>query len=117
MREQTNTLTDYETPRALTENNQTTDVDEVACSKLQIGQGGLREEPIEVTDSLIQPLLTETPEDMTGNNDGKELLEEERKLQQEEENYKQYQRIYVGQLSEEEEGDTESDCSTYSYFA
>ena len=94
-----------------------TDVDEVGFSKLQIGQSDLKEEPKKVTDSLVPPPLTETPEDMAGKNDSKELSEAERKLQQEEENYKQYQRIYMGQLSEEEESDTASDCSTYSYFA
>ena len=50
---------------------------------------------------------------MTGKKDGKELSEAERKLQWEEESYKQYQRLYVGQLSEEEESDTESYCSAY----
>ena len=59
------------------------------------------EEPIEVTDSLIQPPLMKTPEDTAGKNDSKELSEAERKLQQEEESYDQYQRIYMGQLSEE----------------
>ena len=73
-------------------------------------------ELIEVTDSLIPPPPTETPEDMTGKNDGKELSETERKLQQEEESYDQYQRIYVGQLSEEVESDTELDCSTHKHL-
>ena len=61
--------------------------------------------------------MTKTPEDMVENNDSDELSEAERKLHQEEEKCKLYQRVYVGQLSEEEESDTESDCSGYSYFA
>ena len=40
-----------------------------------------------------------------------------RKLQEEEEKYELYQRVYVGELSEEEETDTESDCTGCSYFA
>ena len=100
-----------------TDIDKTTDVDEVAFSKLQIGQNDLKEEMIEVTDALVQSPLTETSRDMTGKNDGKELSEAERKFQQEEEKYDLYQGIHVGQLSEEEEeSDTESDSSTYSYF-
>ena len=68
-------------------------------------------------DSLIPPPLTEMPEDTAGNNESDKLSEAERKLQQEEENYEQYQRVYLGQLSEEVESDTESDCSVYTYFA
>ena len=115
-REDNNTLIYYNTPRPKTNNDQRTDVDEVAFIKLQIRQSDLREELIEVTYSLIPPPPTETPEDTIGKNGGEELSEIERKLQLEEESYKQYQRIYVGQLSEQEESDTESDCSTYSYF-
>ena len=71
-----------------------------------------------MTDSLIPPPLTETPEDMAGKNDSEELLETaERRLQWEEESYEQYQTLYMGQLSEEEESDTELDDSTYCYFA
>ena len=110
-------MTDYNTPRPLTDIDKTTDVSEVAFSKLQIGQSNPMEELIEVTDSLIPPPLTETPGDMTERNDSQELSEVERKLQQEEEKYKLYERIYVGQLSEEEESDTESDNLTYCYFA
>ena len=115
-REQTNTLKDYNTSRPHTDNDQTTDANKVAFSKLQIRQSDLREELREVTDSLIPPSLTETPEDVTGKNDGKELSDIERKLQEEEESYDQYHRIYMGQLSEEEESDTQSHCSTYRYF-
>ena len=108
---------DFNTPRPKTDIDKTTDVNKVAFSKLKIGQSNLKEEPIEMTDALVPPSLTETPRDMSGKNNGKELSEAERKLQQEEEKYDLCQRIYMGQLSEEEESDTESDDSTYSYFA
>ena len=67
--------------------------------------------------SLIQPSppATETP-DVTGNTNTEELLEVEKRLQREEEKYDLYGRVYVGQLSEEEESDMDSDCLTYSYF-
>ena len=115
-REQIDTLMDYNTPRPQTDFDQATDVNKVAFSKLQIGHSNLKEELIEVTDSLIPPPLTEIPEDRAGENDSEELSKVERKLQQEEECYKWYQRVYVGQLSEDKESDTESDGSTYSYF-
>ena len=116
MREKTDTLTGYNTPSPQTDIDKTTDINEVAFSKLHIGQSNLKEEPKEMADSLIPLPLTETPGDITGKNDSKELSEVERKLQQKEEKYKLYQTIYMGQLSEEEESDTESDGLTYSYF-
>ena len=68
--------------------------------------------------SLIPPPppVTETPGDATGNTSGEKLSEVEKRLQKEEEKYNLYGRVYVGQLSEEEENDTDSDCSTYNYF-
>ena len=54
---------------------------------------------------------------MVKKNDSNELSKAERKQQQEEEKYEVYQRTYIGQLSEEGESNTESDCSGYSYFA
>ena len=106
MREQTGTLMDNNTPKPQTDIDKATDIDKVAFSKLQIRQGHPKDELIEVTDSLIPPPLTETPGDMTGKNNSKELSEAERKLQQEEEKYDLYQQIYIGKLSEEEESDT-----------
>ena len=105
-------MTDCNTPRPQTDIDKTTDINEVAFSKLQIIQSNPKEEPIEVTDSLVPPPLTETPGDTTGKNNDKELLDAERKIQQEEEKYKLYQRIYIGEISEEEKSDTESDGST-----
>ena len=70
-----------------------------------------------MTDSLILPRPTEELEDMVEKNNSNELSEAERKQQLEEEKYKVYQRTYSGQISEEEESDTDSDYSGYSYFA
>ena len=63
---------------------------------MQIRQSDLKEELIEVTDSLIPPPpKTETPGDMTGNIEGEELLEAEKRLQQEEEKYDLFKRVYI----------------------
>ena len=84
---------------------------------MQIRQSNLKEELIEVTDSLIpSPPLMETPEDTKGNTDREELLKEEKRLQQEEEKYDIYRRVYIGQLSKEEESDMDSECLTYRHF-
>ena len=53
---------------------------------------------------------------MAENANKEELLEAEKRLQQEEGKYDLYRRVYVGQLSNEEESDTDSDGSTYIYF-
>ena len=58
----------------------------------------------------------ETPGDISGNADKEELLEVEKRLQQEEEKYDLNRRVYIGQLSDEEESDMDSDGLTYSYF-
>ena len=44
------------------------------------------------------------------------LTEVEKRYQLEEEKYALYQKVYVGQLSKEEESDTESDYSGYNHF-
>ena len=85
---------------------------------MQIRHSDPKEELIEVTNPLISsPQKTETPEDITGNIDGEELSEAEKRLQQEEKKYNLYQRVHVGQLSEGEQSDTDSDNLTYSYFS
>ena len=60
--------------------------------------------------------MTRAQDNMVEKNDSDELCETERK-QQQGEKYVVYQRIYMGQLSEEEDSNTESDFSGYSYFA
>ena len=69
-----------------------------------------------MTDSLIPPLTNKAPEEMVEKNDCNELSKVEKRQLQEEEKYTVYQRANVGKLSEEE-SDTESDYSSYSYFA
>ena len=74
---------------------------------------------IEVTNSLVPPPppVTEILGDATGNSNGEELLEVGKGLQTEEEKYDIYGRVYVGQLSKEEESDMDSDCLTCNCFA
>ena len=96
---------------------QTTDIDEVAFSKLQIGQDDLREELLEVVKSLIlPPPATEALEEVTENTNRDELLEAEKRLQKEEEKCELYERIYMGQPSDEEKSDMDTNGSTYTYF-
>ena len=108
---------DFNDSKPQTNTEQTTDIDEVAFSNLQIRQSILKEEPIEVTKSLIPPPpMTEAPEDITENTNGEGLLKAEKRLQREEEKYKLYNRIYIGQLSNEEESITDTNRLTYTYF-
>ena len=79
---------EYNTPKPQADIGLKTDVNKIAFGNLQIGQSDPKEEPVEVMDSLIPPPLTEIPEDIVGKNDSDELAEAERKLQQEEENFK-----------------------------
>ena len=44
------------------------------------------------------------------------LAEEEKRYLLEEEKYALHENVYVGQLSDEEESDTESDCLGYDHF-
>ena len=54
-REQSKSLIDFNDPKPQTSTEQTTDIDEVAFSKLQIEQIDLKEELLEVAKSLILP--------------------------------------------------------------
>ena len=89
---------DFNEPKPQTNIDQTTDIDEVAFSKLQIRQSDPKEEMIEVMRSLTPPPppAIETPGDMTGNTKGEELSKVEKRLQKEEEKYDLYGRVYVG---------------------
>ena len=115
-KEQTNSWTDNNMPKPWTDVDQMTDVDKIPFSKLQIRQNNPKEKLVEVAGSLLPPPMTKALEDTIQKNDHDDLSEAERKQQQEEEKYEVYQRTYMGQLSEEEESDTESDYSVYSYF-
>ena len=110
-REQKNSLIGFNGPEPQTIIDQTTDIDEVAFSKLQIGWSDSREEPKNVMKSLIPP-----PQ-VTGNINGEELSQAEKRLQKEEEKYDLHRRVYVGQLSEEEKSYMDTDSLTYIYFA
>ena len=96
---------------------QTTDIDKVAFSKMQIGQSDPKEETLEVMKSLIPPpTMTEALGDMAENTNGEGLTEVERRLQREEEKYEMYDKIYMGQLSDEEDSDMDTDKLNYTYF-
>ena len=93
------------------------EMDEVAFSKLQIGQSNLKEEPVKVMTSLIPPPPpTEESGDTTENTNGEGLLEVEKRLHRQEEQYEAYNRIYVGKLSDKEESNTDTDNSAYTCF-
>ena len=112
---ETNLLSDWDLPKPKPNINQKTDIDELALSKLQVGQNDLKEEQVNVTESLIPLLTTKALEEMTEKTDD-ELTKAEKRDQQEKEKYAMYQRMYIGQLSEEEKSDTESDYLGSSYF-
>ena len=80
-KEQDKSLIDFNDPKPKTSTKQTTDIDEVAFSKLQIGQSDLKEEPLQVMKSLIPPPSTmEASGDTTENTDVEGLMETERRL-------------------------------------
>ena len=99
-------------PKPQTDTGQMMDVNELVLSKLQIGQSDPKEELVDMTNSLTTKAL----EEMAEKNDSNELSEAAKEHQQTEEKYGVYQRTYIGQLSEVEESDTESDYLGYSYF-
>ena len=68
------------------------------------------------TSLIPPPQVTETPGEVTENNNGGDLSKADKRLQKEEEKYKLYERIYVGQLSKEEESDMDIDGLTCTYF-
>ena len=76
------------------------DIDEVPFSKLHIGQGNHKEEPLDVMELLVPPTTTlATLGDNTKNTD-EGLTEVEEIFQREKEKFKMYDRIYVGLLSD-----------------
>ena len=100
VREQTDTLIDFNEPRPQTDNDKTTDIDEVAFSKLQIGQrskGGTNRD-----NRFID--FTTTSDRNTRRCNRKH--QQRRTIRSREEasegrrKYDLYRRVYVGQLSE-----------------
>ena len=116
-KEKNKSLIDFNDPKPKTDMEQTMNIDKIPFSRLQIGQDVQKDEPLEVTDLLVPPpLITETLEDMTENNDREGLMEAERKLQREEEENKMYIQISVGPFSDKEDSDTDTDDTAYTYF-
>ena len=95
-KEETNLLTDWNTPKPQTDIDQKMDVDKLALSKLQIGQSDPKEELVDVTDVLIPPPTTKVLEETAEKNNSNELSKAEKRQQQEEEKYAVYQRMYTG---------------------
>ena len=62
-KEESNLLTDGNMPKLQTDIDQKMDVDEIPFSKLKIRQSDPKEEPVEVTDSLILPPTIKALED------------------------------------------------------
>ena len=96
-----------------------TEVDDLPFQNLTIGQDKPKEDPLEVTDSLVSPpamasvTASATADDTTEDTDGG-LTEQKLRLQREEE---EYDKIYISLISEEEESDmdTDTDDSIYPY--
>ena len=88
------------------------EVDKLDIDKLNLEQGSPKEEEIKVTGLLKLPPRTSEEEEKAIT---EELTEAETKYQQDNGKYL-LQQVYIGQLSEEEESDTSSDYSGYSYF-
>ena len=115
-------LIDPDSPKLKTDLDQTMEIDSVPFHNLSLGHDGQKmEEPVEVTQSLVLP-----PTDMTNvegvakdepGEEEKKHMEMELRLQKEEERYDLYNRVYIGQFSEEEVTDTETDNLSYSYFS
>ena len=116
-REESKSLIDFSDPKPKVDTEQATHIDEVPFSKLQIGQDNQKEEPLEVTELLVPPPpMTEVSDDTAENTNGEELMEVEKRLQREEEKYEMYNGIYVGQLSDKEDSNTDTNETGYTYF-
>ena len=100
-------------PKSQSEPDSKLEVDKLDIDKLYLEQDSPKEEQIEVTDSLIpSPTMSEEEEKAIR----EEMMEAETRYQQEEEKYMLQWKIYVGQLSKEEESNTDLEYSGYSYF-
>ena len=97
---------------------QTMDVGEVPFHKLNLGHNKQKEkEPLEVTQSLVPQPSDPVNIEVTAKDATEEgQMDMEIRLQKEAEKFEIYERIYVGQLSKEENSDTEMEDLAYSYF-
>ena len=90
-----------------------TDGDNIPFQNMTLGQDKPKEELLEVTGTLFPPPKASVmADDNTKHNNGG-LTEQELRLQRAEE---EYDRIYVGLISEETESGTEMDELPYNYF-
>ena len=108
---QTNLLSDWDLPKPQSNPDSKWDIDKINMDKLGLKHDNLQEEHIQVTDSLIlSPTMDEEDRATT-----EEKIDAETRYQQGEEKYELIQKVYVGQLSDEE-SNTSSHYSGYSYF-
>ena len=72
---ETNLLMDWNMPKPQINTDQKMDANELALSKLQIEWCDPKEEPVDMTDSLIPLLTTKALEEMAEKNESSELSE------------------------------------------
>ena len=111
--EETNLLSDWELPKHQSEPDSKPEVDKLDMGKLHLEHDNPQEEQIKVTNSLIPPPTMDKEEKAIT----EEMVEVETRYQEEEEKYMLQQKIYIGQLSKEEESNNSSEYSGYSYFS
>ena len=109
---ETNLLSDWDLPKPQSNPDSQPEVVKINMDKLSLEHDNPQEEHMQVTDSLIPPPTMDKEEKTTT----QEKTDAETRYQQEEEKYKLQQKIYVGQLSDEE-SNTSLDYSGYSYFS
>ena len=109
---ETNLLSDWEMAKPQSEPDSKQEVDKLDMDKVHLEQDNPQEEQIKITDSLMLPPTMKEEEKVTT----EETMEVETRYQQQEEKYVLQLKIYIGQLSDEEESNTGSEYSGYSYF-
>ena len=93
-----NLLSDWDLPKPQPNPNSKLEVDKINMEKLSLEHDNPQEEQIQITDSLIPPPKTDEIEKTTI----EEKTDARTRYQQEEEKYKLQQKVYIGQLSDEE---------------
>ena len=93
-------------PKPQSEPHSKPEVDKLDIDKLHLEQDSPKEEKIKVTDLLIPPPMTSEEEEKTMTEEmmeetKEEIVEVEKKYKQEEK-YTLQEKVYIGQLSEEE---------------
>ena len=113
---ETSLLSDWDLPKSQSEPSSKLGVDKLDIDKLHLEQDRPKEEQIEVTNSLIPPPTTGKEEEKVTMEETMEEMTEGEKKYQQEGKYTLQEKIYIGQLSKEEERDTGSEYSCYSDF-